>query len=153
VGQGRQGLCLVEHLCYTVSMAQAYRHKASSASLVNYHFVWCPKYRRSVLVGAPRERAESILRDVLSELGCELIAVEIMPDHVHLFANCPPTLSPWSIIHRLKGRSSRLLRSEFAQLRRLPSLWTRSYFVATAGNVSSDTVRRYIEAQRNQEGR
>ena len=71
-----------------------------------------------------------------------------MADHVHLFLSCPPTLAPCQIVFRVKGRSSRKLRQEIPHLRRLPSLWTRSYFVGTAGNVSADTIRHYIEMQK-----
>jgi putative transposase len=74
-----------------------------------------------------------------------------MDDHVHLFLRCPPTLAPCQMVFRVKGRSSRRLRQEFPSLRRLPSLWTRSYFVGTAGNVSTDTVRHYIEMQSQRE--
>jgi putative transposase len=73
-------------------------------------------------------------------LDCTVIALEIMPDHLHLFLSAPPTLAPNQIVRRIKGRSSRVLRQEFPHLRRLPSLWTRSYFVSTAGNVSSQTI-------------
>jgi putative transposase len=72
----------------------------------------------------------------------------IEPDHVHLFVNCPPTIAPYQIIHRIKGRTARFLRQEFPNpLMKLPSMWTSSYFVSTAGNVSSETIQRYIEAQ------
>ncbi|HEC34630.1 MAG TPA: IS200/IS605 family transposase [Chloroflexi bacterium] len=132
-------------------MAQEYRRKATSVSLINYHFVWCPKYRRQVLGDAVKARLEALIRDVLAELHCEALALEVMADHVHLLVNCPPTLAPCQIIFRVKGRSSRVLRREFPHLRRLPSLWTRSYFVATAGNVSADTIRHYIEMQNRRE--
>ena len=119
------------------------RRKTTSVSLINYHFVWCPKYRRKVLNGPVKERLEALVRETLAELDCEVLALEVMPDHVHLFANCPPTLAPCQIIFRVKGRASRVLRQEFPHLRRLPPLWTRSYFVATAGNVSADTIWHY----------
>ncbi|MBC8492295.1 MAG: IS200/IS605 family transposase [Chloroflexi bacterium] len=132
-------------------MAQEYRRKTTSVSLVNYHFVWCPKYRRQVLAGLIQERLGALIRDMLAELNCQVLALEAMPDHVHLFVNAPPTLSPCQIVFLLKGRSARVLRQEFPPLRRLPSLWTRSYFVATAGNVSADTIRHYIEMQKQRE--
>lgn len=128
-------------------MAQGYRRKITSVSLVNYHFIWCPKYRRRVLGSPVRARLETLIQEVLSGLDCEVLALEVMPDHVHLFVNCPPTLAPCQIMFHIKGRSARVLRQEFSRLRQLPTLWTRSYFVATAGNVSSDTIRHYIEMQ------
>ncbi|WP_353928825.1 IS200/IS605 family transposase [Desulfofundulus kuznetsovii] len=72
----------------------------------------------------------------------------MMPNHLHLFVNAPPTLAPHNIVARIKGLTSRHLRREFEHIARMPSVWTRSYFVSTAGNVSSDTIRKYIEMQK-----
>jgi REP-associated tyrosine transposase len=129
-------------------MNQDYRHATTSVSLLNYHLIFCPKRRRKVLVNAVKVRLDSILREVLTELDCTVLALEIMPDHLHLFVSAPPTLAPHQIVRRIKGRSSRILRQEFPHLLRLPSLWTRSYFASTAGNVSSQTIQRYIAEQR-----
>lgn len=130
-------------------MSQSYQHRNHSVSLLNYHFVWIPKRRRKVLVNAVATKAEELIREKSAELGCEVIAIEIMPDHVHLFLNCPPDLAPKQIMFRLKGYSARILRKEFSHLRRMPSMWTSSYFVSTAGNVSSATIKRYIEEQKS----
>ena len=132
-------------------MPQAYQHKETSVFLCNYHLIWCPKRRRKILVGTLKERLEQIIRDALSELDCKVLAMEIMPDHLHLFVSAPPQLSPTDIVARLKGRSSRLLRIEFAFLLKMPSLWTRSYFASTEGSVSSETIRMYIQNQRTRE--
>lgn len=129
-------------------MAQEYRHTTTSVSLINYHLIWCPKRRRRVLVNAVQVRLDGLIREVAAELDCTVLALEIMPAHVHLFLSAPPTLAPNQIVRRIKGRSSRVLRQEFPHLLRLPSLWTRSYFVSTAGNVSSQTIQRYIAEQR-----
>ncbi len=72
----------------------------------------------------------------------------MMPAHAHLFLNCPPNLAPDQIIFRIKGRTSRVLRQEFPILHRMPNTWTRSYFLSTAGNVSSETIKRYIAEQK-----
>jgi putative transposase len=129
-------------------MAQEYRHKTTSVSLINYHLIWCPKRRRRVLVNAVQVRLDGLIREVAAELDCTVLALEIMPDHLHPFLSAPPTLAPSQIVRRIKGRSSRALRQEFPHLLRLPSLWTRSYFVSTAGHVSSHTIQRYIAEQR-----
>ena len=130
-------------------MAQEYRHSPTSVFLINYHFVWIPKRRKAVLVG-PIERAlRRLLEEKAEELDCQIIALEVMPDHVHLFINCPPTLSADQLMFRLKGSSSHALRKRFPELLKLPSLWTRSYFCSTAGNVSNATVERYIAEQKN----
>jgi len=117
---------------------------------INYHFVWCPKYRRPVLVGPVGDRLVELLPQKVIELGGQVIELVVRPDHVHLFASFPPTLAPNQIMYRIKSYTSHVLRHEFPHLRsRLPSLWTRSYYVGTAGHVSSETIRKYIEAQEN----
>lgn len=132
-------------------MGQDYRHGITSVTLINYHFVWVPRRRRKVLKGAIAERLKELIYEVAKDLECKVLALEIMNDHVHMFLNCPPTLSPSDIMFRFKGRSARDLRKEFPDpLMKMPSMWTRSYFVSTAGNVSSSTIERYIA---NQKGR
>jgi putative transposase len=127
---------------------QQTRHAAYQ---INYHFVWCPKYRRSVLTGAVSDRLVALLHELVPDLDGEILELIVRPDHVHLFVRFPPTIAPHQIMHRLKGATSRRLRQEFPHLRsRLPSLWTRSYYVGTAGHVSSETIRKYIEAQEGQ---
>jgi putative transposase len=81
------------------------------------------------------------------KIDCKVISLAIEPDHVHLFLNYDPDLSIAQIMHRIKGASSYALRSEFPALKKLPSMWTRAYFASSAGAVSSDTIKRYIEAQ------
>jgi putative transposase len=128
-------------------MAQQYRHKNTSVSLLNYHFVWIVRRRRRVLTGSIKQRLEVLVHDVARELKCEVISLAVEPEHVHLFLNCPPDLAPSQLMHRIKGSTSHTLRKEFPFLLKLPSMWTRAYFVSTAGNVASSTVQKYIEAQ------
>ena len=113
--------------------------------LVNYHFVFIPKRRKKVLVGNVATRTRQIFAEVAIENGWDILALEVAPDHVHLFVSVKPTDTPHLIVKAFKGRSSRYLRQEFPELLKLPSLWTSSYFVSTAGNISSEAVRRYIE--------
>lgn len=124
-----------------------YKRKNTSVSLINYHFVFCPKRRKKVLINDVGRRLDEIIYQKAKELGCDVLALEIMPDHVHLFISCPPTLAPHQIMFRIKGASSRLLRQEFPHLLKLPSLWTRSYYCGTAGHVSSETIKKYIANQ------
>jgi putative transposase len=115
---------------------------------INYHFVFCPKYRRPVLSGAVSDRLVELVPELIKEICGELINLTVRPDHVHLFASFPPDIAPNQIMHHIKGKSSHLLRAEFPHLKsRIPSLWTRAYYVGTAGSVSSETIRKYIEAQ------
>ena len=115
-----------------------------------YHVVWCPKYRRPVIEGAVDERLKQIIREVCAERECNLIELETMPDHVHLLVECDPQYGIHRLVKQVKGRSSRLLREEFPSLkRRLPTLWTNSYFVATIGGAPLEIVKQYVENQRN----
>ena len=125
-----------------------YRRKTTSVSLINYHFVFCPKRRKKVLINDVAKRLEEIIYQKADELDSDVLALEIMPDHVHLFISCPPTIAPHQVMFRLKGASSRILRQEFPHLLKLPSLWTRSYYCGTAGQVSSETIKKYIANQK-----
>lgn len=113
--------------------------------LVNYHFVFIPKRRRKVLTGKIATRIREIFLELAIEKNWDILALEVAPDHVHLFVSAKPVDPPHLIVKAFKGRSSNYLRKEFPELKRLPSLWTSSYFVSTAGNVSSEVIRKYIE--------
>lgn len=115
---------------------------------LGYHVVWCPKYRRPVLVDAVAARCAELIAEKAAEKGWQVIACEVMPDHVHLFVKTHPVDSPSHIANQFKGLTSRVLRGKFPHLRsRLPTLWSRSYFVASVGAVSAATVQRYIDTQ------
>ncbi len=124
-----------------------YTHNRKSVTMINYHIVFCPKYRRHLLNGDIKKRLEETINEVASENNWKIIAKEVMPDHVHLFVSADVRTMPEKVVKRFKGRSSRYLRKEFPMLLRMPTLWTRSYFLSTAGNVSSATIKRYIETQ------
>jgi putative transposase len=114
-----------------------------------YHVVWCPKFRRPVLVNGADERLKGVLGDVAAETQSALLGIEVMPDHVHLLVEVDPQFGVHRFVKLAKGRSSRLLRQEFPWLRsRLPTLWTNSYFVTTVGGSPLAVVKRYIEDQK-----
>ena len=130
-------------------MSRGYISSETSVHYVGYHFVWCPKYRRKVLIGKIETKLKELIKEKSKELGCKILALEVMPDHVHLFILANPQLSPNLLIGQIKGFSSRTLRQEFSELRsRLPTLWTRSYFVSTHGHVSDKSIERYIADQK-----
>jgi putative transposase len=125
-----------------------YERTAGAVHSLGYHVVWCPKYRRPVLTGRVADRLRELLYAKADERGWSIEALEVMPDHVHVFVRCGPDTSPARVAHQFKGYTSRVLRSEFPHLRsRLPTLWSRSYFVATVGRPSETTIRRYIDEQ------
>ena len=126
-----------------------YRRNAGCVYSLKYHLVWCPKYRRKVLVGEIAEELRSLLYQKAQELDVTIEALEIMPDHVHLFIESDPTEAPQRLANQFKGYTSRWLRLKFRELRsRIPSMWSRSYYIGSIGNVSEETVKRYIEMQK-----
>lgn len=127
-----------------------YKHSRNKVYLINYHLIWCPKRRKKVLVGDIKTRLEQIINGVAKEKDVDVLALEIMPDHLHLFISSHPDIHIHNLIKAFKGRSSNHLRKEFPELLKLPSLWTHSYFISTAGNVSNETIQKYIEAQNTQ---
>ena len=129
------------------TIAMDYQHERHNVHLVVYHIIWCPKRRRKVLVGSVRNRLEQIINEVVTAHGWQIVSLAIQPDHVHLFIRANPYTLPSDIPRLIKGRSSHDLRQEFPHLRKLPSLWTRSFLLSTAGNVSQEIIQRYIERQ------
>jgi putative transposase len=125
-----------------------YKRTAGAVHSIGWHIVWCPKYRKRLLVNDVATRLRVLLYDKCEERSWSVEALEVMPDHVHLFVRTDPTASPAHIAHQLKGYTSRVLRGEFPILRsRLPTLWSKSYFVASVGRVSEATIRQYIDEQ------
>lgn len=115
-----------------------------------YQVVWCPKYRRDVLVNGADDRLKEIIRQVCLETRSEVLEMEVMPDHVHLLVEVDPQFGIHHLVKLIKGRSSRLLRQEFRWCRtRLPSLWTNSYFVSTVGGAPLEVINQYIEQQKH----
>ena len=117
---------------------------------IGYHLIWCSKYRRKVLTGDAETRLKELLAEKAGQIDIEIVQMEIMPDHVHLFVKATPVNSPHYIVQQLKGYTSRVLRQEFPSLKsRLPSLWTRSYYCESVGHISEETILKYIENQKN----
>lgn len=113
-----------------------------------YHIIFCPKYRRKVLTGAVKNRLKEIVLDVAKELMVDIIKIETDHDHIHILAGVHPQLGVNAFVKKVKGRSSRLLRSEFPFLKtKLPTLWTNSYFVSTVSDLPLEVIKQYIEHQ------
>jgi putative transposase len=125
-----------------------YRSSNKTVYSAKYHIMWCPKDRRRVLAGRVKCRLKEIIAEVVLEAGGEVIEVEVMPDHGHLLVEVPPAVALSKLVQSLKGASSRVLRSEFPPLRRLPALWSPSWFVSTVGGAPLEVVRRYVENQK-----
>ena len=114
-----------------------------------YNVVWCPKYRRSVLVNGVDDRLKEIIQSVCTESRAEILELEVMPEHVHLLVEVDPQYGIHRLVRGIKGRSSRLLRQEYPWLKsRLPTLWTNAYFGSTVGGAPLEVVKQYIEDQK-----
>ncbi|HFJ9445732.1 IS200/IS605 family transposase [Bacillus tropicus] len=130
-------------------MINDYRRTKTTVSLINYHFVFCPRYRRKIFLNTKVEECfKELVQEICGEMDVAIVAMECDKDHVHLFLNTLPTLSPADTMAKIKGVTSKRLRGGFPHLQHLPSLWTRSYFVSTAGNVSTETIKQYVENQK-----
>lgn len=126
-----------------------YRRTNDAVYACQYHIVFCPKYRRKVLVGGVDARFKEMVPEIARKVGFEVVEMEVMPDHVHLLLEIPPKLSVHQVVKRVKGRTSRVLREEFPWLKtKIPTLWTNSYFASTVGGAPLDVVKRYIECQK-----
>ena len=116
---------------------------------LSYHIIWCPKYRRPLLVDGVDTFLRTMLEQRCAEYGWTIRSLEIMPDHVHLFLSVTPADSVAQVVSILKGGSAKELREHFPHLKRLlPTMWTRSYYVESVGHVSAKTIERYIHDQK-----
>lgn len=123
---------------------------ASAVYEIAYHIVWCPKYRRNLPERVQRH-AKTVLRTICEARGWQIRAMEVMPDHVHLFLAARPIDSPVAIVKALKGISAKVLFESHPHLRtmfRKGHLWSPSYYVGTVGHVSEETVKRYVQDQK-----
>ncbi len=140
-------------MVYNYSMQEYKIQYKSNKNVVyscKYHIVWTPKYRRSVLQDGIDARLKIIIQEVCKELDCELLAVEVLPDHVHVLAEVDPQFGVHRFVKTLKGKSSHILRNEFPVLKsRLPTLWSNSYFVSTVGGAPLAVIKQYVESQKN----
>ncbi len=137
-------------MLYNKDMGQEYKSNKNITYSCKYHVVWCPKYRRKVLIHGVDVRLKEIILEVANEFNSEVIEMEVMPDHVHLLIEADPQFGIAKVVRYMKGRSSRFLRQEFPWLKsRLPTLWTNSYFVSTVGGSPLSVIKEYIENQKN----
>src|SRR5713101_5119234 len=145
-------LVLYRHLVYNHDMSSytiSYKSNNNVVYSCKYHVVWCPKYRRGVLVKGVDTRLKDILQSVCIESCAELLKLEVILDHVHLLVEVDPQYGIHRLVRQIKGRSSRLLREEYPWLKsRLPSLWTNAYFVSTVGGAPLEVIKQYIENQK-----
>lgn len=133
---------------YNINMSNDYQRDEHRVHLIVYHLVWTPKRRKPVLVGEIAQDCMALIEKKCAEKGWTILELAIQPDHIHLFVRAWPITSAAEIVKECKGLTSHELRKKYPILKRLPSLWTRSYFASTAGNVSTEVIQRYIAAQK-----
>ena len=125
-----------------------YQRDEHRVHLIVYHLIWCPKRRKPVLVDDIAADCRALIARKCEEKGWHILQLAIQPDHIHLFVRAFPDTPASEIVKECKGLTSFELRRLHPILRRLPSMWTRSYFAATAGNVSQEVIQKYIDAQK-----
>jgi putative transposase len=114
--------------------------------VIIYHFVWGPMRAKPCLRGEAAERLDALIRETVRSLQIDLEDVMILPDRVYVAVAAPPTLAPHQIVSRLKAQSSRCLRHEFQEMTRIPTLWTRAYWVQAGDHVRPEQVMEAYEA-------
>lgn len=130
-------------------MARKYKSNQNIVYSCQYHVVFCPKYRRKVLVDGIDVKLKEIILSLADELAFDVEELEVMPEHVHICIDCDPSFGIYKIVKRIKGRSSRILRSEFPKLKsRLPTLWTNSACILTTGGATIEVIKKYIQDQK-----
>lgn len=129
-------------------MSDRYDYNSHCVFNLGYHIIWCPKYRRRILQWGIDERLKILLVEKAAAMGCRIEKMEVMPDHVHIFIKARPTLALDELVQGLKGYTSFVLRQEYRWLRKMKCLWSPSYYVESIGHISEETVRRYIEEQK-----
>ena len=123
---------------------------------IAYHVVWCPKYRKSILIGPIADETKRLIEGICLQRNWSVLALEVQPDHIHLFISIPPATSVADAIKILKGSTARKLFVKFPELKKQlcgGHLWSPSYYVGTTGNVSSETIQKYIERTEHIKGR
>jgi putative transposase len=130
-----------------MEQTQDYQRDEHRVHLIIYHLIWCPRRRKPVLVGSVAARCQELIAGKCAEKGWHVLALAVQPDHIYLFVRAWPSDSAADVVKECKGITSFTLRKEFPHLLTMPSMWTRSYFASTAGNVSQETIQRYIAAQ------
>ena len=135
-------------------MRDIYRRTETTVYSCKYHIVFCPKYRRKVLREPIAERFKELVLSLQEQYNFIVIEMEVMIDHVHLLLDIDPTVGVNKIVSKIKRFTAHYLTREFPELKRkLPTLWTRSKFIATVGSVSLEVVKQYIEEQKSNEQR
>jgi REP-associated tyrosine transposase len=133
---------------HTINIEFKDRRDEHRMHLIVYHLVWTSKRRKAVLVGPVGTDSRELIERKCAEEGWDILTLAVQPDPIRSFVQAWPTVSAAEVVKECKGLTSHALRKKYPALKRLPSLWTRSYFASTAGQVSAKAIQRYIAAQK-----
>ena len=133
---------------------EEYHSSSHCKYLTQYHIVWCPKFRYSVLQNGIDETLKKILIEICAKYGYIIKALEVMPDHIHIFVDCPQTVAPCDAARTLKSISAIELFKKYPQLKRFYAkcgkLWSSGYFISTVRHINEDAIRKYIEEEKDE---
>jgi putative transposase len=129
-----------------IARPPGYRYDDGRLSLLRYHLVWVVRRRRSVLVGSVAARLEEVLKQTAKELDLEILGLRIHADHVHLHVAAIPELAPAQLVYRFKVATAAVLRSEFPDLKKLPSMWNGSFLVSSDKELAEEDIDKYVQA-------
>ncbi|WP_195925916.1 IS200/IS605 family transposase [Sarcina ventriculi] len=133
-------------------MKEKIRKTSHSVYNINYHVVFCPKYRHSILENELEYEVQKLFKSIAFNYGFDVLEQEIMPDHIHLFISASPTIAPTQIVKILKSVSANEIFKAFPNLKKTKfwgsGLWSKGYYIGTAGAVSSEIIKKYIQEQK-----
>lgn len=128
-------------------------YSSSAVYEINYHIVWCTKYRHQVMTDEVKQFMDDQIRTIADSKEWTVIELEVMPEHIHLFLSAPPFVAPTDIVKVMKGVTAKRVFEKFPQLRRRKfwgdHMWSPSYYIGTHGNVSAETIKKYIDGTSN----
>ena len=119
---------------------------------IQYHIVWCTKYRKTVLVNGIDNRLKAYLKQIARDYDFRITAMEVMPDHIHLLVDCKPQFFPSDMVKILKGNTARWLFRDYPKLKESlwgGHLWNPSYCIVTVSERSLEKVEEYIKSQKD----
>lgn len=128
-------------------------YSSSAVYEINYHILWCTKYSNQVMTDEVKQFMDDQIRTIADSKDWTVIELEVMPEHIHLFLSAPPFVAPTDIVKVMKGVTAKRVFEKFPQLRRRKfwgnHMWSPSYYIGTHGNVSAETIQKYIEGTSN----
>ncbi len=142
----------VYKICYNIHMMKEYKLTKTTVSLIKYHIVFCPRYRRKIFdVDGLEKRFKELTMQECKSNGIDIYKIECCTDYVYMYISVYPQQSIPEVVKLIKGATSHKLREEFPELSAMPSLWTRNYFVSTDDELRLNTIEWYVNMQKKRD--